>query len=213
MHAYHVSPHPPDAHYTAGMLTHPPLYLASTSPYRADLLRRLGLSFRTAQPNCDEQPEAGESARSLVERLARTKAASVAGEHPDGLIIGSDQVAETDGEILGKPGSFERAQTQLQRLSGRRVTFLTGLCLYDARSGDNQCVVEPFDVVFRTLSANQIERYLWKEKPFDCAGSFKSEGLGIALFERFEGQDPTTLIGLPLMALVRLLAHVGVDVP
>jgi len=122
-------------------------------------------------------------------------------------------VAETDGEILGKPGSFERAQTQLQRLSGRRVTFLTGLCLYDARSGDNQCVVEPFDVVFRTLSANQIERYLWKEKPFDCAGSFKSEGLGIALFERFEGQDPTTLIGLPLMALVRLLAHVGVDVP
>lgn len=195
------------------MNTAPPLYLASTSRYRADLLGRLALPFRTAAPHCDERPLPDESAAELVHRLASTKAASVAAEHADALIIGSDQIAECDGNLLGKPGNFERATQQLQSLSGRRVTFHTGLCLLDARSGDHQTVVEPFAVVFRPLDARQIERYLWKEKPFDCAGSFKSEGLGIALFERFEGRDPTALIGLPLMRLVALLAQAGVEVP
>ncbi len=195
------------------MSEHPPIYLASTSRYRAQLLTRLGLPFRTAAPHCDETPKDGESAHALVARLALSKASSVASHHPEGLIIGSDQIAEVEGTLLGKPGHFEKATAQLKALSGQRVTFHTGLCVMDARSGDHQTVVEPFSVVFRQLNSQQIERYLWKEKPFDCAGSFKSEGLGIALFERFEGRDPTSLIGLPLMQLVNLLSNAGIDVP
>ncbi|MEM6986017.1 MAG: Maf family nucleotide pyrophosphatase [Pseudomonadota bacterium] len=191
----------------------PPLCLASTSRYRAELLSRLALPFRTAAPHCDEKPLPDEKASDLVARLAEAKATSIAASNRDAVIIGSDQIAECDGELLGKPGNFERATVQLQQLSGHRVTFHTGLCVLDARSGDSQLAVEPFSVIFRSLEHRQIERYLWKEKPFDCAGSFKSEGLGIALFERFEGADPTALIGLPLMRLVAMLGVVGIDVP
>lgn len=190
-----------------------PLYLASKSPYRAELLGRLGLLFTAVAPHCDERPFTNESAEDLVARLAREKAESVASAHRDSIVIGSDQIAECGGELLGKPGSFERAMAQLQQLSGQRVIFHTGMCVLDARSGYDQLVVEPFAVVFRPLERGQIERYLWKEKPFDCAGSFKSEGLGIALFERFEGRDPTALVGLPLMRLVALLANLGITVP
>lgn len=190
-----------------------PLLLASSSPYRAELLSRLGLNFKMATPACDEKPHVDESAEQLVYRLAQSKARSLESRYGTSLIIGSDQVAEVDGEILGKPGNIENAVKQLTRLSGKRVTFYTGLCLLNAKTGREQISVETFDVVFRPLSHLQIERYVWKEKPLDCAGSFKSEGLGITLFERFDGQDPTTLIGLPLMRLVTLLQNEGIALP
>ncbi len=190
-----------------------PILLASTSPYRAALLSRLGLSFKMGTPQCDEKHLANEKAEDLVYRLARTKARSLQARHGTSLIIGSDQVAEIDGEILGKPGNVENAVKQLSQLSGKRVTFYTGLSLLNAKTGHEQIAVETFDVVFRPLSHLQIERYVWKEKPLDCAGSFKSEGLGITLFERFDGQDPTTLIGLPLMRLVSLLQNEGISLP
>lgn len=190
-----------------------PILLASTSPYRAELLSRLGLNFKMATPQCDEKPHSNEKAEDLVHRLAKTKARSLESRHGTSLIIGSDQVAEIDGEILGKPGNIENAVKQLTRLSGQRVTFFTGLSLLNAKTGHEQITVETFDVVFRPLSQLQIERYVWKEKPLDCAGSFKSEGLGITLFERFDGQDPTSLIGLPLMRLVTLLQNEGIALP
>jgi len=190
-----------------------PILLASTSPYRAALLSRLGITFKLGTPICDEKPAAGEKPDALVKRLAETKARSLQPHHGTSLIIGSDQVAEIDGEILGKPGTIETAVKQLTKLSGKQVTFHTGLCLLNAKTGHEQTAVETFDVVFRPLTNLQIERYVWKEKPLDCAGSFKSEGLGITLFERFEGQDPTTLIGLPLMRLVTLLHNEGIVLP
>ena len=154
----------------------------------------------------DETPE------QLVRRLSLAKAAAVAVQRPDALIIGSDQVAVIDGEVLGKPGTHDQAVEQLRRASGRRVTFLTGLCLLNADTGRAQEDVVPFGVVFRELADKQIEHYLQREQPYNCAGSFKSEGLGIALFERLEGEDPNTLIGLPLIRLVRMLEKEGVDV-
>ena len=137
---------------------------------------------------------------------------AVAARQPDSLIIGSDQVAVIDGEILGKPGNHDKAVAQLKTASGRRVTFLTGLCLYNSATGDSQVEVVPFGVVFRELSEAQIENYLQAEQPYNCAGSFKSEAMGIALFERLEGEDPNTLIGLPLIRLVRMLEAEGVRV-
>lgn len=190
-----------------------PLLLASTSPYRAELLNRLGLSFKMTAPHCDEKRHENECAKDLVYRLAKAKARSLETRYGTSLIIGSDQVAEIDGEILGKPKNIETAVKQLTRLSGRRVTFYTGLSLLNAKTGYEQATVEAFDVIFRPLSHLQIERYVWKEKPLDCAGSFKSEGLGITLFERFDGEDPTTLVGLPLIRLVSLLQNEGITLP
>lgn len=190
---------------------HRPLILASTSPYRRALLDKLGLPFACVAPHVDEQPLAGESAMALVKRLALAKAAAVAAQHPDALVIGSDQVAVIDGVILGKPHSHERAFAQLQAASGKRVTFLTGLALVHQAGEVALSLVEPFEVKFRPLTEQTIEHYLRLEQPYECAGSFKSEGLGIVLFEALTGRDPNALIGLPLIALIDLLAQLGYD--
>lgn len=188
------------------------LVLASTSPYRRELLERLGLPFETTSPSIDETAAPDEDPEQLVRRLAESKARAVAFDFPDALIIGSDQVAVLEEQILGKPGSHEKAVDQLTRASGRTVQFLTGLCLLNTRTGQCQVTVEEFSVLFRTLTEQQIENYLQREKPYDCSGSFKSEGLGVALFEKMTGDDPNTLIGLPMIALTGLLAAEGVDI-
>ncbi len=188
------------------------LVLGSSSPFRRSLMERLGLDFATAVPDIDESPRPGESPKALVLRLAEEKARAVAGEHPRSLIIGSDQVACIDGEMLGKPGNRQAAVRQLSRASGQWVYFHTGLCLYNSETNRAQLVCEPFQVQFRRLSGEQIERYLDLEQPFNCAGSFRSEGLGVALFERMHGEDPNALIGLPLIRLITLLANEGVSV-
>lgn len=191
----------------------PPLILASTSRYRQALLQKLGLPFSCITPDTDETPYSGESAEQLVLRLAQAKAASVAKQFDQGWVIGSDQVCAVDERILGKPGSHAQAVLQLRTLSGRAATFYTGLCLWDAARQQYQLTMEPFVVHFRTLSDTVIENYLQQEQPYDCAGSFKSEGLGICLFNRFEGRDPNTLIGLPLMALTDMFLAWGVALP
>jgi MAF protein len=188
-----------------------PLVLASTSPYRRALLERLGLPFTVDAPRVDESARPGEPPQVLVLRLAQAKANAAAERHPEALIIGSDQVACIDSQVLGKPGDRERAIVQLERASGRMVVFQTGLCLLNAVTGRTQTLVEPFHVHFRRLSRRRIETYLDREQPYDCAGSFKSEGLGIALFARLEGDDPSTLIGLPLIRLITLLESEGLD--
>ncbi len=188
------------------------LVLASTSPFRKELLSRLGLPFTTASPEVDESPLDGEAPDALVQRLALKKAQAVAGQFPNALIIGSDQVAAIDERILGKPGDHERAVEQLSAAAGRRVTFYTGLCLLNSTSGDSQLICEPFHVHFRPLDAVAIDDYLKREQPYNCAGSFKSEGLGITLFEKLEGSDPNALIGLPLIRLVGMLEEEGVAV-
>jgi septum formation protein len=188
------------------------LILASSSPYRKELLARLGLPFSAISPDIDESPLPGEPPEHLVARLAVAKAHAIADRHPHALVIGSDQVAVHRGSIVGKPGDHDRAVAQLRAASGQSVTLYTGLALVDADSGRTQSEVVPFRVVFRRLNDNQIERYLRKEQPYNCAGSVKSEGLGIALLERFEGEDPNTLIGLPLIRLVAMLEKEGVDV-
>ena len=191
----------------------PNLILASTSPFRKALLAKLNLPFTTVSPAIDEEALAGESAQQLVSRLAEEKAKAVAAAHPNALIIGSDQVATIDGQILGKPGNKTKAIEQLLLASGRRVTFYTGLCLYNSHSQQSQRCCEPFHVHFRSLEQAQIERYLDIEQPYSCAGSFKSEGLGIALFRKLEGDDPNTLIGLPLIRLIDMLAEEGFFIP
>ena len=189
------------------------LVLASTSPFRRALLERLGLAFETVAPDTDETRLPGEPPEQLVRRLAEAKARAGAARFPDALIIGSDQVAVCGDEVLGKPGDHARAHTQLLRLSGHTVDFHTGLCLYDARSDRARVDMVPFAVRFRRLDAAQIERYLRREQPYNCAGSFKSEGLGISLFEALQGDDPNALIGLPLIRLVSWLNDAGVAVP
>ncbi|MEO6566299.1 MAG: Maf family nucleotide pyrophosphatase [Casimicrobiaceae bacterium] len=189
-----------------------PLVLASTSRYRRALLERLGVPFVVVAPGADESARPGEAAGALALRLAEAKARAVAAHWPDALVIGSDQVADCNGRHVGKPGHRDAALTQLQMLSGQTVTFHTGLALVDARSG--RCRVELVDVAstFRVLSDAELATYVDREKPFDCAGSVKSEALGIALFERIVSDDPTALIGLPLIALTRLLRAEGFDV-
>ncbi|HYN76355.1 MAG TPA: nucleoside triphosphate pyrophosphatase [Lamprocystis sp. (in: g-proteobacteria)] len=186
-----------------------PLILASTSPHRRALLERLGLPFKVEAPGVDETSRPGEPPQVLVLRLAEAKAVAVAARHPDALIIGSDQVACIDDQVLGKPGERTRAISQLELASGRTVVFQTGLCLLNAVTGRTQTLVEPYRVHFRRLSRRRIEVYLDREQPYDCAGSFKSEGLGVALFARLEGDDPSTLIGLPLIRLITLLESEG----
>ncbi len=181
------------------------LVLGSTSPFRRQLLEKLGLPFDTAAPETDETPLEGEGPEQLVARLAEAKARAVAVQYPEALIIGSDQVAVNDGEILGKPHTHDKAMEQLRNASGKHVRFLTGLCLYNAASDTAQVEVVPFDVVFRELTDQMIDNYLKAEQPYNCAGSFKSEAMGIALFEKLEGEDPNSLIGLPLIRLVRML--------
>ncbi|MCF7991221.1 MAG: Maf family nucleotide pyrophosphatase [Thiohalocapsa sp.] len=188
------------------------LVLASTSPFRRELLAKLGLAFATASPRTDETRLPGEDPRALVMRLAEAKARAVADAHPQALIIGSDQVACIDDTVLGKPGDRPRALEQLRRASGRRVVFRTGLCLLRAADGEAQVLCEDFAVRFRSLTPAQIAGYVDREQPFNCAGSFKSEGLGIALFEALEGADPNALVGLPLIRLVQMLERFGVDV-
>ncbi|HYQ91942.1 MAG TPA: Maf family nucleotide pyrophosphatase, partial [Candidatus Competibacteraceae bacterium] len=188
------------------------LLLASTSAFRRELLARLQLPFQVVGPHIDESPRQGESPADLVARLAESKAASVAAGEPKALVIGSDQVAVLDAEIVGKPGNHERAVVQLTRASGRTVDFYTGLCLFDSDSGRRQIEVVSFKVVFRPLTPTLIERYVRREHPYQCAGSFKSEGLGVVLFERLEGDDPSSLIGLPLIRLVRMLEAEGIQV-
>lgn len=194
--------------------TVPALLLASSSPYRRELLDRLQLPFTWQSPSIDETRREDEAAIDLVRRLAEEKARALAERYTDHLIIGSDQVAVLgDGQILGKPHNLERAQKQLRAASGSSVTFLTGLALLNSQSGRCQVDCVPFTVHFRSLSDTQILRYLQREQPFDCAGSFKSEGLGISLFRSTEGEDASSLIGLPLIRLVDMLINEGIDVP
>ncbi len=188
------------------------LILASTSPYRKALLERLQVEFDCDAPEIDESPLEGESVKDMVVRLAKLKAEAVATRHPDALIIGSDQSAELDGEIVAKSGNFDNAVRQLQRASGQRIVFQTGLCLLNSRTGRTQTACVPYTVVFKSLTPGMIEHYLKKEQPYNCAGSFRSEGLGIALFERFEGEDPNALVGLPLIKLTEMLNNEGFDV-
>lgn len=188
----------------------PRIVLASTSSYRRALLAKLGLPFEAAAPGVDESPLADEAPDKLVLRLAQAKALAVAQQFPGSLVIGSDQVAVLHGEIVGKPLSRERAVAQLRKAAGRRVEFLTGLCVTDGATVEAE--LDRCAVVFRELSTAQIERYVDRDQPLDCAGSFKSEGLGIALFQRIEGEDPNALVGLPLIRLVRLLARFGLEV-
>lgn len=189
------------------------LILASTSPYRRELLHRLGLPFEVASPQTDESRLPGESPEAMALRLSEAKARAVAVAHPDALIIGSDQVATVDGLIYGKPGSHERAVDQLRVLSGKTVNFYTGLCLYNARTGVVEVCGVPTLVTFRNLTDEEIERYLRREPAYDCAGSARSEGLGIVLLSRIAGDDPNALVGLPLIALCALLRRQGVAVP
>ncbi|MCV6628200.1 MAG: Maf family nucleotide pyrophosphatase [Cellvibrionaceae bacterium] len=185
------------------------ILLASSSPYRRQLLARLGLDFDWASPAIDETPNPAESPTELVQRLARAKAAALAERYPEHWIIGSDQVACHRGAIIGKPGNHQRALAQLRAFGGHSVSFYTGLCLMQGDRVD--CATEEFIVHFLTLPEACLETYLQREQPYDCAGSFKSEGLGITLFERLEGDDPNSLVGLPLIRLCRMLRAVGIE--
>jgi MAF protein len=190
-----------------------PLVLASSSPYRRELLSRLQLPFTWSAPAIDENRKINEDAETLVRRLAQEKARALAGTHPQHLIIGSDQVALLNGQIIGKPHDFTRAHAQLTAASGAAVTFLTGLALFNSDTNNWQIDCIPFTVHFRQLSDASISRYLAAEQPFDCAGSFKAEGLGVSLFSRTEGTDATSLVGLPLIRLVDMLINEGVQIP
>lgn len=189
------------------------IVLGSTSRYRADLLRRLVAHFEQAAPGTDETPQAGEAPAHRALRLAVAKAQATAGGWRDALVIGSDQVAELDGLTLDKPGSAERAHAQLMASSGREVHFHTALCLLDTRSGRQYTHVDHTVVRFRALTTTEISRYIEREQPLDCAGSFKCEGLGISLFESIDNRDPSALVGLPLIALARMLREAGIELP
>ena len=188
------------------------LILASSSSFRRELLERLHIPFEVIAPEVDETPRPGETPSALVKRLAMEKASKIAGQNPGALVIGSDQVAVYNGSIVGKPHSHDIAVQQLRTASGKTVTLYTGLALINADTRGVQCEVIPYRVVFRPLTEAQIESYLRKEQPYACAGSVRSEGLGIALLEKFEGDDPNTLIGLPLIRLVRMLENEGMQI-
>jgi MAF protein len=189
-----------------------PLLLASTSPFRKALLDKFQYPFETANPNTDESSFSGESAEALVKRLAEQKAKACGNNYPEHLIIGSDQVCVINGKIMGKPHTVENACLQLQAASGQIVTFYTGLCLYNAKTNQSDVICEPFHVHFRQLTEQEIKRYIEREMPLYCAGSFMCEGLGIALFNKLEGRDPNTLIGLPLIALREMLEKQGISI-
>ncbi|MFA3790332.1 nucleoside triphosphate pyrophosphatase [Aliiglaciecola sp. SL4] len=188
------------------------IILASTSQYRKALLQKLQLEFSCHGPDVDETRLANESAKTMALRLAEAKAEDVASHYSSGLIIGSDQTAGLDNDILGKPGNAKNAKAQLQQCSGKEVVFYTGLCVIDAATNKTLSKVEEYRVCFRDLTEQQIENYIVKEAPFDCAGSFKCEGLGISLFSQLQGRDPNSLVGLPLIALCDLLIEFNMDV-
>ncbi len=187
------------------------IVLASTSPFRRELMERLGIPFETAEPLFEEHVDQGEEPEELVKRLALGKAMSLAKSYPDTLIIGSDQVFVARGAVIGKPGSVERAREQLRLMSGGTHTFHTGLAVVDTASGETHTVSVPFTVTLRELADGEIDEYIRRDDPLCCAGSFKIEGLGIALMERLEGVDFTSLIGLPLISLVTILRKLGVN--
>ena len=189
----------------------PRLILASTSRYRRELLQRLRLPFEVLAPGVDETPRAGETPAALAMRLALSKANAVAAGADDAIVIGSDQVAELDGRAIGKPGSHERAFEQLKRMSGRRVVFHTAVAVVRRDRGFERALLAPVAVVFRHLSSDEIERYLRLDAPYDCAGSAKSEALGVALLDSIDSDDPTALIGLPLIRTCALLREAGLD--
>jgi septum formation protein len=188
------------------------IILASTSPYRKEILNKLQIPFLTCAPDIDEQAKNNEKPDTLVQRLAIEKARACDKKDDNALIIGSDQVAVIDGEIIGKPHNHKNAVKQLQKASGKKVIFLTGLCLFNSKTKQYQADVVPFTVLFRNLNNSQIENYLLKEKPYNSAGSFKSEGLGICLFEKLIGDDPNTLIGLPLIRLTKMFEQEGFNI-
>lgn len=187
------------------------IILASSSPYRRELLKRLGLPFQCLAPDVDETALPGEDPVELAQRLALAKATAIAHQQPDALIIGSDQVATSQGQLRSKPGTLEVAADQLRSSAGQRVSFFTGLALVNKDKQLKLTHVEPFHVHFRALSEADIQGYLKRENALDCAGGFKVEGLGITLFERLEGDDPTSLEGLPLISLTRLLHQAGIN--
>lgn len=189
----------------------PTLVLGSSSPFRKEVLSSLLVNFKTCSPEIDETPLNDETPIKLVERLAIEKAKEVGKQFTNALIIGSDQVALHGAKIVGKPHTHEVAVEQLKEASGKKIELFTGLALLDTRTGELQHEVVPFTVHFKTLSDNVIERYLRKEQPYNCAGSVRSEGLGVSLFERFDGDDPNALIGLPLIRLVYMLERQGFD--
>ncbi|MBS0003120.1 MAG: septum formation inhibitor Maf [Thioalkalivibrio sp.] len=189
------------------------IVLGSTSPYRRSLLERLRIPFETASPEVAEDRLPEETPRALAERLAREKAANVATRYPDALVIGSDQSAGVGERVLSKPGDHKRAAEQLAALSGQSVVFHTGVCLIDTASGREWIGVVPFTVHMREFDEDEIDRYLRLERPYDCSGSFKSEGLGVSLFRRMEGDDPTALVGLPLIRVCAWLREAGVTLP
>ena len=190
----------------------PTLILASSSPFRQQLLTKFNLPFQSFSPDIDESPLVDETPEQLVTRLSEQKARVATKHFHEGLVIGSDQVAVFNNTILGKPHTKENAVAQLSSFSGHTVTFLTGLSVFDIQSDKAITTVVPFDVTFKTLTLEQINAYCDAEQPYNCAGSFKSEGLGICLFEKLSGDDPNTLIGLPLITLTKVLAEFGVDV-
>lgn len=192
-------------------MTQSKILLASSSVYRRQLLGKLGFNFTWESPDIDESSVPDEPPATLVQRLAQAKARHLANRYTDCLIIGSDQVATIDNQILGKPHTHENAFAQLASFRNREVVFMTGLCLFNSSTKRSQSSIESYKVRFRNLTDSQIENYLRREQPYDCAGSFKSEGLGVCLFEQLEGEDFNTLIGLPLIALTRMLANEGMD--
>lgn len=198
------SPTPPAPHHERQLI------LGSTSPYRKELLSRLRVPFKVVSPDLDETPQAGERPADLALRLALAKAQAVARHYPEAVVIGSDQVADLNGEPLGKPGTHARAVSQLQRMRGQTVVFHTAVAVVCVETGFSQTVLAPVRVVFRELSDTEIENYLQAEQPYDCAGSAKSEGLGIALLESIDSDDPTALVGLPLIRTSRLLRAAGI---
>ena len=189
------------------------LVLASSSPYRRELLGRLRLDFKTHSPDIDESPLPAEAAPALALRLATAKAEAVASHYPESLIIGSDQVALSGSQLINKPGNHVAALAQLRAMSGRTITFYTALCLLNAKTGHRQTAVVPVAVTMRALGDAEIERYLAAETPYDCAGSARIEAFGITLVEKISGDDPNALIGLPLIELCRMLRHEGLELP
>lgn len=189
-----------------------PLVLASSSRYRRQLLDKLQLPYVACSPNTDETPHPHETAEPLVRRLASQKALALSAQFPANLIIGSDQVATLENRILGKPGGHPKAVEQLQLMQGKTVKFITGLALLNSLSGKLQCIIDTYSVTFRPLTIEEIDNYLKREQPYDCAGSFKSEGLGIGLFASMSGSDPNSLIGLPLIQLINLLQQENVHI-
>jgi septum formation protein len=193
-------------------MTPPRLILASTSRYRRELLERLRWPFEAVAPGVDETPQPGETPAALARRLALAKAQAVAGAHPDAVVIGSDQVADLDGQPIGKPGGHDRAVEQLHAMSGRSVVFQTAVAVVRISTGFAAEVLVPVTVRFRRLNDREIEHYLQAEQPYDCAGSARSESLGIALLDAIESDDPTALVGLPLIRTAAMLRAAGIDV-